>query len=179
MSLPNINKANLGGFAIDYTVIAEINQILATGSKKEILEFGSGTGSNELCKLGKVHSVENDSKWLNKSPSHYIHAPLEARKDKNVLFPRQVQYYSDTVLRRELPKLKGKYGVVLVDGPLGAIGRSGILSYLNLLDTTVPFIFDDVHREDELLLAKEYARIMNKPIVIKDGGGGKHYAIVV
>lgn len=175
-ALESVNRENLGGWSIEYQLFEDINKLRAPDSG--ILEFGSGYGTIELCKLGPVFSIENDASWLNTAPSHYIHAPLTKRKSINPKFPKHRTYYSNDVITKELPLIKGNYGLVLVDGPTGAVGRSGLLEYLDILDTSVPYIFDDVNRNDELVLANEFSRLTSKTLTIKDGSS-KKYAIVI
>ena len=176
--MASFDKSHLGGFSVEYDTVIEIRDIISKSNKKDILEFGSGYGTNELLKIGQVYSIEDNIAWLNKTKSNYIHAPLEPREKIDPRFPKHKQYYSEKVLTKHLPPLKDKYGVVLVDGPLGTIGRSGILNYLNLLDVSVPFIFDDVNRGDELKLALSFSDVVKRSVVIKHGSSGKKYAIV-
>ena len=50
---------------------------------------------------------------------------------------------------------KFAYDLILVDGPLGTIGRSGFYRNLALFRPDVPIILDDVDRKDELKLLKD------------------------
>ena len=62
------------------------------------------------------------------------------------------------------PKLESlSYDLILVDGPNGAIGRGGFLKHLDLFNTNVPIIFDDINRKDELQMMVKVSEILNKP----------------
>jgi hypothetical protein len=171
-----INRQNLTSWAIDYDTFIDIKNINPAG----ILEFGSGTGTVELCKLTNVYSIEHDNNWINKAASTYIHTPLENIKRVNSIFPKHTRYYSDSVLRDKLPKIINNYSLVLVDGPPGQIGRSGILNYLDILNMKAHFIFDDTDRPEEEKLVQEFVKISGKQIISehKSTGGKKHTIIL-
>ena len=131
-----LNKKNLGDWAIGEQLYNWIIKNLP--EKSTILELGSGTGSIELAKRYKLYSVEHDKKWLGLTKrSHYIHAPI---KDN---------WYDAKILKKELPK---EYDLILVDGPPGDIGRYGFLDNIDLFNTKVPIIIDDIQRSAELNL---------------------------
>ena len=46
-------------------------------------------------------------------------------------------------------KLIDKYDLILVDGPNGKFGRGGFLKHIDLFNTNVPIIFDDINRDAE------------------------------
>jgi hypothetical protein len=109
-----------------------------------IVELGSGEGTNVLRQMGYVASIEHDPQWLRpaETSGHVIHAPIVGG------------WYDPGAIRGRLPPA---YDCLIVDGPLGAIGRSGLLKHLDLF-LEVPLLVDDVHRVVERDLALELAR---------------------
>lgn len=129
-----------------------------------IVELGSGVGSARLSAAGySMVCVEHSEEWLGRYPSiHYIHAPLKSHKP--VQGYGNTLWYSPEILKKELPKLD--YAAIIVDGPPGSEGRSGILKYFSLFNPNVPFILDDLHRQNERKIAGHIAAKLNTPLVI-------------
>jgi hypothetical protein len=127
-----------------------ILDLLPEGST--ILELGSGWGTGELAKKYTMHSIENDRAWIGKYNSHYMYAPIVNK------------WYDVEVLKRELPLIN--YDLILIDGPLGLIGRIGFLRNIALFNTDVPLIFDDVHRKPEFELLQQVAHYLARPYEI-------------
>lgn len=140
---------SFGGWAIDEEVYEAIKTLIKPGST--ILELGSGDGTSELLKLYKVFSIEHDQKWVNKYKSTYIYAPI-----KN-------GWYDAEIVKKELP---GHYDLILVDGPPGNIGRHGFFTNLELFNTSIPIIFDDVNRKPEYDLMVAVAKQLNKQFTV-------------
>ncbi len=117
--------------------------------KSVIVEFGSGEGTERLTRLGKIFSIEHDENWiLGYLNVEYIHAPLvdiEPLPGFN-----HKEWYDSEVLEKKIPS---ECDIVIVDGPLGSIGRSGLLRHLSLFPKGVTWIIDDTNRDDEALLA--------------------------
>ncbi len=113
-----------------------------------ILEFGSGNGSLRLSKKYELISIEHDMEWLNLSNSRYIHAPIVENKS-SVEFSEQGWYNIENLVGLPL-----YVDVIIVDGPPGAIGRSGILLYLDKMPRCNYLIIDDTDRDPEKNLAK-------------------------
>lgn len=127
-----IDENNLGGFAIDIFIFNFIREHIPEGST--IFELGSGTGTIELCKFYTVYSVEHNPKWMNKSKSNYIYAPIVRN------------WYAPEKVKAGRPE---KYDLLLIDGPPGGL-RTGFQQHLDLFDLSVKMIFDDLHREPDL-----------------------------
>lgn len=136
-------------WSISKKLYGTIVSLLPEGST--ILELGSGWGTGELAKKYTMYSIENDANWLNKYNSHYIYAPIVNG------------WYDVAVLEQELPE---QYDLILIDGPLGLIGRSKFFDNLALFNTNVPMIFDDVHRKPEFDLLVKVSTFLNRPFQI-------------
>lgn len=147
-----MNK-NLNGWVIAPEVYNWIRKNIEDGST--ILELGSGTGTIELCKDYTVYSIEHDKRWLDKTPTNYIYAPIKIQNG--------LKWYDVDVLKKELPK---SYDLLLIDGPPEAIGRLPILNNLELFDLSVPIIIDDTHRNNETKILNELNRELNRESVI-------------
>lgn len=128
-----------------------------------ILELGSGRGSHILAKNGyRVVSVEHNEKWLNMFPGvEYIHAPIKEHKPV-AKFSGGHDWYDKEVIA----SIKHDYSLIIVDGPPGNFGRSGFFKYLDLFKKNVPIIFDDLHRDHELMLARRVSAKLRKPLVM-------------
>ncbi|MDC1160145.1 hypothetical protein OAT10_00175 [Luminiphilus sp.] len=127
----------MAGWAIGEETFHWIHNNIEYGST--ILEFGSGDGSDALSDYYKVHCIEHDMEWVNKFEKiNYYHAEIIDG------------WYNPTVL----DKVPNNYSLIIIDGPPGRIGRSGIKSHLDKLNLNVPIIIDDTHRLAERELAK-------------------------
>lgn len=130
-------KLMLGGWSINKEVYDFIKSNLPEGST--ILELGSGYGTGELSKHYIMHSIEHDIKFVGKYKSTYIHAPM---KDG---------WYDKSVLELKLEALRGKYHMILIDGPIGneSNGRLGFFENINLFDENTLMVFTDTNRDGE------------------------------
>lgn len=108
--------------------------------RSHILELGSGDVSTPyLSARYRLTSVEDDPAWVGKHPNvNYIHAPIVGN------------WYAVDVLMADLPS---DYKLILVDGPLGGIGRGGFADNFELFLRHVPIVIDDTWREAEFKLA--------------------------
>lgn len=132
-----------------------------------MLELGSGSATGEFCKHYKVYSIEHNSFWVGKHPSNYIHAPI---KDYQTY-----SWYDVDIIKQNLPP---KYDFILIDGPPKNIGREGFLINIDLFDTSVPLIFDDVNRGEELELVKKVSQKLNIPYKLMKTGIRKTIAVI-
>lgn len=144
---------------------------------KTVLELGSGTGTKRLVEHFTVYSVEDMKKIIGKYKSNYIYSPIRLYNSeyvapdipgstgKGILTPRQMGWYDYEILEKELPS---HYDFLFIDGPVGKIGRAGFLKHLDLFDTSVPMIMDDIHRVPERKLLDAVAEKLNLKFEIID-----------
>ncbi len=144
-----------------------------------VVEFGSGHGSEILAKHCELYSIEHDEAWLGIAPSTYIHATIQ----QNVHSSESGEsgwYDVDKVVQNWPPDPQ----CVVIDGPPGYIGRTGILSLLNLLEGVPIILVDDVDRPAELRLAERLAERLNYDLQTcdvekpRDGGTQRRYAVL-
>ena len=145
-------------FPIDLGVLTAIRQLIPANSR--IVELGSGNGTNRLTKEYDVYSIEDNENWIGYcEDSNYIHAPI-----KKVEYDgKEVPWYDVEAIRNGIPE---EYDLVLVDGPSGKIGRSGLLRNMHLFRSDVPFVIDDTLREHECQIAREMAFLLNRPLYV-------------
>jgi len=143
--------SRLGGWAISQEVVDTISEIIGSGDT--ILELGSGTGTGVLAEKFKMISVENNPDFLDIEDTRYIKAPIIEYEESP--FPDETGWYDHTILKAELPT---EYNLLLIDGPHGRIGRSGILLHLELFRSDRPVIVDDSHRDAESTLAENICK---------------------
>lgn len=112
-----------------------------------IIELGCGRGTDRLCDIAPVITIEHDPVWARRCTSRAeCHvAPLAG----------DPLWYDAGIVRTALSGIE--YQCVVVDGPPGRIGRSGILEHLDLFDD-VPFLVDDTDRPADAVIAREIAR---------------------
>lgn len=139
-------KLQLGGWAISQEVIDWICQNYPKGAR--IVECGSGLGSYALAlEEYEVYSIEHNRRWVNKykhEKLHYIYAPIRRR--------RRGGWYPVDPIKKGLPE---KYDLIIVDGPTGRIGRYGFLKNIELFNSDLTIIFDDIDRPAEKKLFKD------------------------
>jgi glycosyltransferase involved in cell wall biosynthesis len=129
--LTSLQKNKLGGWSIEKELLAFIGKILLDG--KQILEFGSGTGTEALLKKYEVTSIEHDLNYAKTRGKNHlcIYAPI-----KNAWYERNSVKNA----------LKRAPDLLLIDGPPGPL-RIGILDNLDLFtNINIPIIFDDIDR---------------------------------
>jgi len=146
-----MNNKNLNGHSIAEETFNWIIKNVPKGNT--ILELGSGKGTIELSKNYKVFSIEHDKRWINVCKNNtYIHAPLK----KYELYT----WYNIEMIKKNLPK---HYDFLLIDGPPGyTCGRKGLLYNIHLFKPDVTFLFDDVHRKNDLDNMKDIATKLNR-----------------
>jgi hypothetical protein len=140
------SKKSLGGWSINPEVYRFITGTLPRGST--ILELGSGYGTEVLSKDYTMYSIEHDERFVGKYTSTYIHAPMSDG------------WYNKSLLETKLAALKGKYQMILVDGPIGneSNGRIGFYENIEMFDTNVMMIFTDTNRPGERTTFNRVAR---------------------
>ena len=133
------------GWSLPEELMAWIWTHIPDGST--ILEVGSGNGSLRLSEKYDLISIEHDSEWLHLSKGRYIHAPIvENKSSRN--FSERGWYDIEKLV--DLPTF---FDAIIVDGPTGAIGRSGILEYIDQMPRCDYLIIDDTDRKPEQNLA--------------------------
>ncbi len=146
-----INYDNLGG---DWSIESELFEWIITNipHNSNIIELGSGLATNELIKFYNVWSIEQNKEWADICKSNCIYAPIV-----NGWFDRN----------KIIGNLPDKYEMVLVDAPTAnTVGRKGLLSNLDLFDTSVTFIFDDINRQDDFDNMVSFSNKVNRPFYI-------------
>lgn len=144
-----------------------------------VVEFGSGHGSEILAKHCELYSVEHDEAWLGITSSTYIHATIQQNIHSTA--SGESGWYDVEKVKKNWPY---EPQCVVIDGPPGFIGRTGILSLLELLERVPVILVDDVDRPAELQLAEHLAERLNfvvqtcdveKP---REGGTQRRYAVL-
>ena len=135
------------GWMLPMETFSWIRTHLARGSR--ILEFGSGHGSHLLSKEYELWSIEHDEEWLGISDSNYTHAAIVDNPVSE--HNGEVGWYNPSFFD-EIPS---KFDLIIIDGPPGTFGRSGILNHLDELPSAKWMIVDDTDRETEYSLAKQ------------------------
>jgi hypothetical protein len=164
----------LGGWAIQESCYEFIKKTLPEGSA--ILELGSGIGTDYLSKHYTMYSIENYLEWVDKYNSTYIFAPIESYNDKWTApdlpgegTAKQSGWYNPELIKNNLPE---SYDLILVDGPNGRFGRGGFLKHIDMFNTNVPIVFDDIDRECEMqLMIKVAEHIKRKYYILDDKTG--------
>lgn len=113
-----------------------------------VVEFGSGHGSEVLSEHFDLYSFEHDEKWLGVTSSTYLHAAIV--ENQHASQAGEKGWYDLDVVKQHWP---ANPQCVIVDGPPGFIGRTGILSILEKLRDVPLILVDDVDREAELQLS--------------------------
>ena len=144
---------------------------------KTILELGSGWATGELGKYYNMISIEHDGQWIEQHNSDYIYAPIRLYNEswtKPDIDENDGWYDVDDVKFHLQDK---KYDMILVDGPPGwlnsagpgkTIGRGGFYKHMDLFNTDVPIIIDDIDRAPEMYLLKLVSKKLNRPYIILD-----------
>ena len=122
-----------------------IESTLPDGAR--ILEFGSGHGTDRLARRFEVLSIEHDAAWVGRCSTPCVHAPIE--ENATSLAAGEQGWYRLSVVLDSIPK---DLDLVIVDGPPGSIGRTGLLQSLHALPKGVLMLVDDVHRDAEARL---------------------------
>ena len=152
---------SLGGWAIGEKLYEWIMHNFPDGIK--ILELGSGSGSSMLGKTHDMHCVEHDSDWLDKYDSiTYYHAPI-------------VDGWYDEKVLEEVPS---DHSLLLIDGPPGYIGRSGVLPHIKKLAEGKIVIVDDTHRKAESDLVEDIVASLGRVNTKEIKDGNKSFVII-
>ena len=138
-----------------------------------VVEFGSGHGSQVLSEHFDLYSFEHDEAWLGVTSSTYIHSPIV--ENKHAAEAGETGWFDVEIVRKNWPK---DVQCVIVDGPPGFIGRTGILSILDELASASLILVDDIDRQSELqllqMLSTKLDRIQTTYDVEKPRNGGSN-----
>lgn len=109
----------------------------------DVLEFGSGAGTQALADLGyKMVSVEHDPRFIGKHQSEYLHVPIRDG------------WYDLATLKKLLPKRE--WHLILIGGSPGNIGRGAFANHYEALGlAAIPLLIDDTNREPEKRLTQQ------------------------
>ena len=161
--MPILTRPNdWGGSSINHTLFKHIQEILPEG--KTILELGSGWGSSKLMERWNLYSIENQKKWHGKfNPQSFL-----------VPTTHQLGWYDTVILKTVLQDLK--YDLILIDGPW--FGREFFPNNLDLFDTSVPMVFDDVNRELGQTVIKRVSETVGRPYEIYHANSRVSFGVV-
>lgn len=160
----------LGGWSIQQNCYEFLIDSFPHGST--LLELGSGLGTQYLSQHFIMYSIENYPEWIGRYNSTYIYAPLKFYSTQwttpnlpSEYGTNQTAWYDPNKIKGNLPK---KYDAILIDGPNGKFGRGGFLKHLELFNTNVMMIFDDINRLPEFELMKAVSLKIERPYYILD-----------
>jgi len=167
-----------GGYSVDEALLEWVYKKFPSSNHCTILELGAGKSTEEFKAHGyNVISIEHDSRFVGLVPGvKYIHAPIEMYDAKHDLPPSikkrihgQTGWYSRKAIVSGLRGLH--YDLILIDGPPRNFGRAGFLANVGLFSTNgIPLIFDDMHRADDLFVARRMAAHLGRDLLIKNNG---------
>jgi hypothetical protein len=170
-------------WSVEKELLWKVAELMPVGGT--VLELGSGYSTQWFVDQGcTTYSVEHDTIWLNKVPgAHYIHAPINEYGRHNRMprsigkrFPEAVGWYNPKTLRKHLPK---EYDLILVDGPPRDFGRIGFYIHLGLFRSDVPIVLDDMHRCDDLWMARLVAEKLERDLlIVNNKQGHKPFGII-
>lgn len=113
-----------------------------------ILELGCGKGTLERARIYDVVAVEHDITYL----ADEVRSILAPIVENGTSTQHNEQGWYDAAA---LESLRGQtFDLLIIDGPPGEIGRSGVLSVPWLLQLSRCILVDDTHRETESHLAE-------------------------
>ena len=125
-----------------------------------IVEMGSGDGTLALLQRGfNVVSVEHDPDWASIHPGTCILTSIEPCASSEA--HGEAGWY---VLDENDNRFPPKFELLLVDGPPGWIGRSGLLGHEWLINRATNILIDDTDRMAEEQLAAQVQSMTNGSI---------------
>ncbi len=125
---------------------------------KTILELGSGWGTSKLMEKWNVWSIEHNEDWFKKyNPQSFL---------VHMSAPKEDGWYEREALKKALDGLE--YDLLLIDGPW--YGRQHFPEHLDLFDTRVPMVFDDVSREMGMKVIRTVSTMVGREYLIIGGG---------
>ena len=115
-----------------------------------VLEFGSGEGSISLAQHYDLISVEHDEGWIGHAKNSTYHfAPIAHNSVSEQ--HGDVGWYEPAFF----DALPSFVSLILIDGPPGRIGRTGMLAHLERLPDWRYMLVDDTDRKAEANLSRK------------------------
>ena len=126
-----------------------------------ILEFGCGKGTVARSSYYQITVIEHDIDYLTDGPECIL-ARIKPNKFSEKY--NEKGWYDAKVIEQ----LRGKkFDLIIIDGPPGSIGRSGILAHPWLFKLSPIILVDDTHRSPEKNLAKAISKLQQPAELIK------------
>lgn len=125
-----------------------------------VLELGTGL-STWLIQTQDI----NDHIALESSPTWFdavSDSPFAQQADIRLKELKRHNRNEDPAYRFSTTNMDIRFDLLLIDGPVGEVGRQGALSMLELLTSSGTVIIDDTHRRPEAELAEEVARCLKE-----------------
>ena len=126
---------------------------------KNIVELGSGEGTKRLSERFNVISIEHDENWISQLENTHIFAPIISNEISTSF--GEEGWYDISQKNKLIPK---KIELLLIDGPPGWIGRSGILGNTWLIHRARHILIDDTDRNAESELTTQILKLTNGSI---------------
>lgn len=122
-----------------------------------ILEFGCGKGTEARSSTHQITVIEHDIDYITNEANCILAKirPNEFSEKYN-----EKGWYDAEVI--ELLRGK-KFDLIIIDGPPGSIGRSGILAHPWIFELSPVILVDDTHRDPERNLAQMISKLQ-KPL---------------
>ena len=137
-----------GGNSISKALYNHLEAHLPEG--KTILELGSGWGTSKLMEKWNVWSIEDNKDWFKKYNPQSFLVPMSASKGAG--------WYRRDILEEVLKGLE--YDALLIDGPW--YGRHHFPDHLDLFDTSVLMLFDDIDRAEGRDIIRRVSTIIGR-----------------
>lgn len=164
--MPKHSRPNdWAGNSMSYGAYLHMQKVLPKG--KTILELGSGWGSGELMKRWNLYSIESNEEWFKKfNPQSFLVPTVGERHVGST-------WYDIEILEAALQGLE--YDFLLIDGPHR---REMFPAHLDLFDTSVPMLFDDVRREEGQTAIKKVSLLVGRPYKIYNEGTHRAFGCI-
>jgi hypothetical protein len=153
-------------WSIGKEIIDKISAKLPAG--KQILELGSGSGTEELVKRWKVKSIEEDQNFVGKFHNDYVHCSIVN------------EWYDPEPLKSITPF---DWDLLLIDGPARGV-RMKMMSNIELFNfrSGQIVILDDIERDDDHALMLSLESYLKDRFLISrenfDSTGSKKFAVI-
>ncbi len=147
----------LPNFMLPEKVFIMIEERIQRGAT--IIELGSGDGTKKLAENYDITSIEHDENWASILENTHIYAPIVKNEISSSL--GEEGWYDIVETDERIPN---EIDLLLIDGPPGWIGRSGILNQAWLIHRSKEILIDDTDRSAESKLANSILEITNGSI---------------